>query len=78
MRILLFAGLAEAMGQREIALPGDHAPSTVGELEAAVRAVWPALADRPFRVAVNQAYRHAEDAVAEADEIALIPPVSGG
>jgi molybdopterin converting factor subunit 1 len=78
MRILLFAGLAEAVGQREVSLPEEFVPRTVGALEAALREQLPQLAGRTFRVAVNRTYRRAEEAVAEGDEIALIPPVSGG
>jgi molybdopterin converting factor subunit 1 len=78
MRILLFAGLADAAGRRELVLPEGCAPATVAELDAALREQWPVLAGRVFRVAVNRAYRRAEDPVADADEIALIPPVSGG
>jgi molybdopterin converting factor small subunit len=66
------------MGLREVVLPAGCEPATVRELEAAVRETWPALAGRPFRVAVNHAYRRAEESVVDADEIALIPPVSGG
>ncbi len=78
MRVLLFAGLAEACGRREIELAGLPAPCTVGALEAALRASSAQLAGARFRIAVNRAYARSEDAVAAGDEIALIPPVSGG
>ena len=83
MRVLLFAGLAEAVGSRELLLPGaggggGGTPATVGELETAVRARFPVLARSAFRVAVNRAYAPAQQPLAERDEIALIPPVSGG
>ena len=78
MRVLLFAGLAEALGRRELELSPDETPSTVGELEHVLRERWPALASMPFRIAVNQRYVNADDSVDVADEIALIPPVSGG
>jgi molybdopterin converting factor subunit 1 len=78
MRILLFAGLAEAAGRREFVL--DVAPGglSVAELEARLRSECPPLAGRSFRVAVNQGYAAAHERVAEDDEVALIPPVSGG
>jgi molybdopterin converting factor subunit 1 len=78
MRVLLFAGLAELLGQRELTLADDSAPCTVSELESRVREAWPALAGKPFRVAVNQRYAAAADPIGAADEVALIPPVSGG
>lgn len=77
MRVLLFASLAEAVGRRDVELSGD-APSTVGELATRVRSEWPVLAGHVFRVAVNQRYAVDGDAVSRHDEIALIPPVSGG
>jgi molybdopterin converting factor subunit 1 len=78
MQILLFAGLAELAGCRTRELDGARVPATVGELEAAVRAGWPGFAGRPFRVAVNQRYGAPDDRLAPEDEVALIPPVSGG
>ncbi|MHC4845517.1 MAG: MoaD/ThiS family protein [Planctomycetota bacterium] len=78
MRVFLFAGLAEIAGQRELTLGEEDPPRTVGELEARLREQWPALAARPFRVAVNQRYAAAGDALGADDELALIPPVSGG
>ncbi len=78
MRVLLFAGLAEALGCREIDIPAAQVPSTVAELEHWLREAHPLLASRRFRVAVNQGYAGATDAVAPGDEVALIPPVSGG
>jgi molybdopterin converting factor small subunit len=83
--VLLFAGLAEAVGKRELCVPdggpaaaGGELPRSVGELEARLRAEQPALAGRAFRVAVNRRYAAGDAAVAPGDEIALIPPVSGG
>lgn len=76
--MLLFAGLAEALGRPSLDLPDAGAPATVGALEQWLRREHVALANRPFRVAVNQRYGVAADAVAPGDEIALIPPVSGG
>lgn len=78
MRVLLFAGLAEVAGQRELTVGDVDPPRTVGELEARLREEWPALASRSFRIAVNQRYAAAEDELGADDELALIPPVSGG
>lgn len=71
VRVRLFAGLRERAGfaQREI----DAA--TVAE-------VWPALelGDEPdgLLYAVNKEYATRDRALADGDEVALIPPVSGG
>jgi molybdopterin synthase catalytic subunit len=69
--VRLFAGLRERAGwsQRELEA------ATVGE-------VWPALGlgDEPdgLLYAVNKAYAPRDHALADGDEVALIPPVSGG
>jgi molybdopterin converting factor subunit 1 len=78
VRVLLFAGLAEALGQPVLELPEGELPATVGALESRLREAHAALAGRPFRVAVNRRYALAADPLAPGDEIALIPPVSGG
>ena len=78
MRVLLFAGLAEALGRRELELPDGSAPPSVADLEAGLRAAHPALAGRRFRVAVNRRYAPQDVRVQPGDEVALIPPVSGG
>lgn len=77
MRVLLFAGLAEDLGQRTLELDAP-APRTVAELRARLAERAPRLAAADVRVAVNQRYARDEDALDESDEIALIPPVSGG
>lgn len=77
-RVLLFAGLAEACGCRELPWPEPVLPGTVGQFEAALREREPRLAGARFRIAVNQRYARPEDALAPGDEIALIPPVGGG
>jgi len=72
--VRLFAGLRERAGtsQRELELEGG----------ATAADVWPALGlgDRPpgLLVAVNREYADAAQTLADGDEVALIPPVSGG
>ena len=71
VHVRLFAGLRERAGwsQREIEA------ETVGDVWAALD-----LGDEPAGLlyAVNQRYAPRETALAEGDEVALIPPVSGG
>lgn len=72
--VRLFAGLAELAGTRaiEIELP---AGSTSAD-------VWPALelGDEPpgLLLAVNRSYADRDSVLVDGDEVALIPPVSGG
>ena len=74
VRLKLFAGLRERAGyrERELDLPDG----------ATVDAVWAALGlgDEPpgLVYALNRAYVARDAALAEGDEVALIPPVSGG
>ena len=72
--VRLFAGLRELAGadRRQLDLPDE---STVAE-------IWPALElgaePAGLLYAVNRAYADRDTRLAEEDEVALIPPVSGG
>jgi molybdopterin synthase catalytic subunit/molybdopterin converting factor small subunit len=72
IRVRLFAGLREQAGWSEKELDGVER----------IRDVWPALdlGDEPpgLLYAVNREYANAERKLADGDEVALIPPVSGG
>jgi molybdopterin synthase catalytic subunit len=78
LTVRLFAGLRERAGtdRLDVELPGG---ATVADLLDAMAstAVGP-LAPRSCVVAVNREYAGPEDPVAEGDEVALVPPVSGG
>ena len=52
---------------------------TVGSLRTALKQRYPSLLDiRSLMIAVNNTYAADDVALEESDEIALIPPVSGG
>src|SRR5947199_1208844 len=72
VKVRLFAGLRERAGFSERELEGV---SRVGD-------VWPALAlgEEPpgLLYAVNREYADPQRELADGDEVALIPPVSGG
>jgi MoaE-MoaD fusion protein len=72
IRVRLFAGLRERAGWSERELDGIERVSDV----------WPALrlGDEPAGLlyAVNREYAEQERELADGDEVALIPPVSGG
>jgi len=72
VKVRLFAGLRERAGYAERELSGVER----------VADVWPALGlgDEPdgLLYAVNRAYANGDSELADGDEVALIPPVSGG
>jgi molybdopterin synthase catalytic subunit len=74
VRVRLFAGLREQAGQGNVVVEVPEGST--------VAAVWPALAlgEEPpgLLYAVNRAYVDRNEAVSAGDEVAVIPPVSGG
>jgi molybdopterin synthase sulfur carrier subunit len=67
----------EIMGGREVVV--ETTGMTVGELRAALMRAYPQLLDlRSLFIAVNLKYADDSARLSETDEIALIPPVSGG
>jgi molybdopterin synthase catalytic subunit len=74
VRVRLFAGLREQVGSGNVDVELDEG--------ATVAAIWPALAlgDEPpgLLYAVNRSYAERVAPLSEGDEVAVIPPVSGG
>jgi molybdopterin converting factor subunit 1 len=79
LRIMLFAGLAQAAGKPETMLESD-CPITAQELKDMLAERYPSAASllAVSFVARNQAYAARDTLLTEGDEIAVIPPVSGG
>jgi len=79
VRIKAFAGARDALGQREL-VRDVPAGTTAGELLDQLARERPALQGlrAALRVAVNREYVEGDTRLAEDDEVALIPPVSGG
>jgi molybdopterin converting factor subunit 1 len=79
VRVRLFAGLKELIGQEGITVDLPEGAS-VGDLRERLRRDLPRLA--PFLpslvCAVNEEYRLPEYPLHDGDEVALIPPISGG
>ena len=79
VRVLLFATLAEQLGAPhvEVDLPEG---ATVGQMLSRLGAEHPDLASAraSLAVAVNHAYVDERHRLSATDEIALIPPISGG
>ena len=79
IRVRAFAALREALGTGEAALTLPAGTDVAG-LVTALAAKYPdaRLPARRFTVAVNRAYAPPDRVLADGDEVALIPPVSGG
>lgn len=81
LRLLYFARLRERFGVGEENLACDS--TTVADLLAVLRARGGAWAEelapgRSFRVAVNQDLATPDTPLADATEVAIFPPVTGG
>ncbi|WP_222873042.1 molybdopterin converting factor subunit 1 [Hankyongella ginsenosidimutans] len=81
--LLYFAWVRERIGVAEERLPVQEDVASVAALLDHLATRSPghaaALADRSaLRVAVNQAHVGMDHAVADGDEVALFPPVTGG
>ena len=78
LSVQLFAGLRQRAGAARVEVELAE-PATVADLLAAMSATpVGALAPRSCIVAVNREYASASEPIGPGDELALIPPVSGG
>ncbi|MFC5451994.1 molybdenum cofactor biosynthesis protein [Paenibacillus aestuarii] len=80
IHIRLFAGLVDLLGTSVLTMDIEQDTMTIGALKAALIERFPAsnaLISSCF-FAKNQAYAGDQETVQEGDELALIPPVSGG
>lgn len=78
-QIRLFAGAKQAAGADPARVPLEP-PHTVARLRTALMTHHPQIASlvQQSRIAVNANYAAPDQLISPADEIALIPPVSGG
>jgi molybdopterin synthase sulfur carrier subunit len=77
IKIKAFGITKEIVGAREFVLDLDG--QTVAQLRARLTANYPALASlKSLMIAVNNNYAEDSEVLQHTDEIALIPPVSGG
>ena len=79
IRVRLFASFREAAGSGTLAWDAPEG-ATVSEVVAALRETYPGLGPAAERalLAVNQEYVGGDLTLHDGDELALIPPVSGG
>ncbi|ANA78941.1 molybdopterin converting factor [Paenibacillus glucanolyticus] len=78
--LLLFAGLADRIGTGSLAFNVPGLPLTAGELKSLLSEAYPHAKSQIATafVAVNQEYALSNQLIQIGDEVALIPPVSGG
>lgn len=79
-KIKLFAGLPERLGQAEIDIQSSLEQMTAAELKRRITGMFPEHASiiQVSFVACNHAYASHEQMLHPSDELALLPPVSGG
>jgi molybdopterin converting factor subunit 1 len=77
LRVLLFAAARDRAGVPELTVQVP-AGGTVGDVRRAVAAVVTDAVMATCAIAVNHEYADDTRAVEEADDVAVIPPVSGG
>src|SRR5690242_5914046 len=79
VKVLLFASLRELAGVRELVVHLEEA-ATTSDLKLAVAAQLPVLANgmQNITLAVNKAYVLEAVQLKNGDEVALLPPISGG
>ena len=81
MTILLFGIAKDIVGVSSLKLPVSNTMDlkTVGQLKAHLHKSYPGLAKlSSLAIAVNSSYAEEDELINSYDEIALIPPVSGG
>ena len=79
INVLLFAGLRESagIGQVSLELPsGSNVSDAVSAAEISTPRAW--CAPESLAMALNHEYVYSDQLLSDGDELALIPPVSGG
>jgi len=75
MIIRVFGMLEELIGKNELQISGVQ---TIADIEEKLFGEYPDLRYMKFSVAVNRKIIRGDIAVQDSDEIALLPPFSGG
>mmetsp|Transcript_22160 Transcript_22160/g.48536 ORF Transcript_22160/g.48536 Transcript_22160/m.48536 type:complete len:81 (-) Transcript_22160:80-322(-) len=78
VKVLLFGPARDAVGEGAVEV--ELADPTVAGLRTALAEQVPAVGPllKSSCVAINQEYADDTDAIKETDEVALVPPISGG
>lgn len=78
VNVLLFGRLTSIAGGKELTVRLEKDSCSVKEMTDSLFRVHPMLREETFRVVVNQSISHDDDMIADSDEVALLPPISGG
>ncbi|MGB7395829.1 MAG: MoaD/ThiS family protein [Pricia sp.] len=80
MEVLLFGIAKDIVGEGSFRFDGgDAAPGSVSELKERLKGMYPEFERlSSLAVAVNSNYAEDDEPLNQGDEIAIIPPVSGG
>ncbi len=77
VKVLFFAGLREIVGKKQMNIElQDGAP--VSRLLEKLQKDFPGIITNPVMLAVNTEYVKPDHRLKDGDEVAVIPPVSGG
>jgi molybdopterin synthase sulfur carrier subunit len=75
-KVMFFAHLRDAVGEEFLRL--DAAGKSVAELKAELAAIYNLPKLDTVMTAVNEEFAQDDEVIQDGDEIAFIPPVSGG
>lgn len=79
VQVLAFGIAKEIFGASSININLDSEPVDVNGLKAQLQQQFPRLKQlSSYMIAVNNEYAHGQKLITSTDEIAVIPPVSGG
>ncbi|WP_042463715.1 molybdopterin converting factor subunit 1 [Neobacillus dielmonensis] len=76
IKVLFFAHLRDAVGEESLTL--DAGGKTVAELKADLAAIYNLPKMDTVMTAINEEFASNDEVIRDGDEVAFIPPVSGG
>ena len=79
MKVLAFGIVKEIFSNSMVDFDLTDGPTTIDKLKISLEEKYPRLNQLgSYMIAVNNEYASANDLIKEGDEVAIIPPVSGG
>lgn len=79
MDVILFGISSEIVGAKTLTVPPEENLSTVGALKQWLKQKYPPFEKlKSFTIAVDSEYANDDQSLFDKNEVAIIPPVSGG